>query len=267
MLDFTRWFEKIGLIIIALLVCVVTFYFIKIVVQIVLNVGFKNTKKYNRMITTAKLLINTAKYVIVCSFIISVALIFGAKADTIVKGVGLLSLALGFGAKSLVEDCIAGLFIFFEEHYNVGDTIQVENFKGEVISLGFKSTTLKNWLGDIYVIGNGKIQSVINYSQTNSVAVVKLKVRNNTNIESLELLTEKLFDKLTSFDLFIEKPQFNGITLVNSSGMEVMYTILTKPMKNIEGERILRRAILELFESNKIQLASPKLNVMGETYV
>ncbi len=268
MFDLPIWAEKIVLIVITLLIAIATNYIVKFIAYKSVDVLPKNTKKYYRSLTTAKLLVNTTKYLIVFTVIISLLLIAGTDVDTVITGIGFFSIALGFGAKSLVEDCIAGLFIFFEEQYDVGDTIQIDDFKGEVVSLGFKSTTLRNWLGDIYTIGNGKIQYVINYSQANSVAVVKIKLGLDTDLNKLEEISkEQLGYVKETFDLFIENPIYNGITQASSTGMEVMYTAFTKPMRNVEGERVLRRELLRLFENNSIGLSTPKVEFKGEANV
>ncbi len=260
--------QKAIFVLVALVASIVLNYLVRFIAYRSVKVIPHNTKKYYRALTAAKLVISTTKYLIFFVFIIAMLIIVGVDVKTIVTGIGFFSIALGFGAKSLVEDCIAGLFIFFEEQYDVGDTIKIDDFKGEVISLGFKSTTLRNWLGAIYTIGNGKIQCVINYSQANAVAVVKLKVDNSTDINKLEQLSiNQLSYVKDKFEIFVEDPVFNGVTQANSTGIEVMYTSYTKPMCNIEGERVLRKEILLFFKNNGIILSTPKVEFRGESNV
>lgn len=262
------WTTNIVYIVIATISSIILYYVIKFIAYRSLKVIREGTKKYYRSLTAAKLFINTSKYFIVIAYIITVSLILGAKVSTVIQGLGFFSIALGFGAKSLVEDCIAGMFIFFEEQYDVGDTIKINDFKGEVVSLGFKSTTLRNWVGNIYIIGNGKIMHVINYSQSDSMAVVKIKVDLNTDLNYLEeIVTNQMTDVKSKFDLFIENPEFKGVTNIGAAGMEIMVTAFTKPMKNIEGERLLRRELIELFNKNQVLLSSPKVEFKGENSV
>ncbi len=255
-------------IIIATAVIVAIFYIMKFFAYRTLKLIPETAKNYHRQLTATKLFINTAKYILAVVYMITVALIFGIDVNTIITSIGFVSVALGFGAKSLVEDCIAGLFIFFEKQYDVGDTIEVNGFKGEVTALGFKSTTLRNWTGDIYITGNGKIESVINYSQADSVAVIKLRVDVNTDLSYLETVINKnIVSACKDYHIFIEEPEYKGVTDIDSTGVEIMVTALTKPMGNIEGEKLLRKEVLNIFNNNSILLSYPKLQIKGESHV
>ncbi len=222
-------------------------------------------KNYNRKVTANKLLQSSLKYVVVLLYFIVILVVLGVPVTTIVTSAGLFSIALGFGAKSLVEDFITGFFIFFEKQYDVGDTVEINDFKGIVISLGFKSTVLQNWLGDIFVIRNGMIDNVINYSQENSVAVVELKVVEETNLEKVELLVnDKLNEMINRSDLFIGNVEYKGVSNISLNGITIVLTALVYPMKNIEAERVIRKKILQLFVENNIVLSKPLIEIKGE---
>lgn len=262
------WLSNTIEIAIFIVVSLIIYAIISSILKASLNRIPESAKDYNRKVTTAKLINSSFKYVMVLVGFIGILVICGVELSAIITGAGLLSIAIGFGAQSLVNDMISGMFIFFEKQYDVGDTVEIEGFTGEVISLGFKSTVLKNWLGDIFVIGNGKINSLINYSQANSVALVKVRVEADTDFIRLQSIVEStLANVLTQYDYFIEEPIYKGVSSISSSGVQVLITAQTEPMRHFEAERVIRQSLIEIFEAEKIKFSYPKIEYKGEKNV
>src|SRR3989344_4670190 len=90
---------------------------------------------------------------------------FGVDAKPILAGAGILGVALGFGAQSLIKDFLSGLFIFFEHKYSIGDRVKIGDFEGIVYRVTMRSTVLKDDEGNRYYIANGTINNVRNFSQ------------------------------------------------------------------------------------------------------
>jgi len=83
----------------------------------------------------------------------------------ILASAGIIGLAIGFGAQSLVKDFVAGLFILIENQYGVGDKVKIGNFEGDVMKITMRSTVLMDNEKKVYYISNGLIKDVINMSQ------------------------------------------------------------------------------------------------------
>ncbi len=105
---------------------------------------------------------NIAIYVIILSMIIN---LFGVDIGPILAGAGVIGLAIGFGAQSLVKDFVSGLFILIENQYDIGDKVKIGNSEGNVIRITMRSTVLRDEEGKTYYISNGSIKNVINMSQ------------------------------------------------------------------------------------------------------
>lgn len=90
---------------------------------------------------------------------------FGFDITPVLAGAGIVGLAVGFGAQSLVKDFIAGLLILFENQYNIGDKVQIGNAEGVVVRMTVRSTVLRDDVGKLYFIPNGSIVTVINVSR------------------------------------------------------------------------------------------------------
>ena len=81
-------------------------------------------------------------------------------------------MVIGLAFQGILKDIIAGISLIFENSYNIGDTVTINNFKGEVIYMGMKSTKIKAATGEVLIINNGSITEVINHTIENSLAVV-----------------------------------------------------------------------------------------------
>jgi len=113
--------------------------------------------------TTRSLIKNTAKLVI--NFIVFVMILseLGLNIAPLITGAGILGLAVGFGAKSLVSDLIAGFFIILENQFNIGDKVQIGTNKGKVIKISLRTVTLRDEERKIYIIPNSSIKYIIKF--------------------------------------------------------------------------------------------------------
>ena len=123
------------------------------------------SEKEKRAETLGRIIISTGNIVIYAVILIMVLSVFGVDIRPILAGAGIIGLAIGFGAQSLVKDFVSGLFILLENQYGIGDTVKIGSFEGCVIRITMRSTVLKDEEGKLYYMSNGAISSVINLSQ------------------------------------------------------------------------------------------------------
>lgn len=114
--------------------------------------------------TLGTVLVATGNVIIYTIILLMVLGLFGIDIRPILAGAGIVGLAVGFGAQSLVKDFVSGLFILIENQYSVGDKVKIGNFEGTVIKITIRSTVLQDSEGKVLYISNGSISNVINYS-------------------------------------------------------------------------------------------------------
>ena len=126
--------------------------------------------------TLATLTTNVFKYfiILVCALMLLDQLGFDTK--TLVASLGVVGVVAGLAMQDTLKDFVAGVFILTEDQYKVGDTVKISGFMGEVIYLGMKTTKIQAYTGEIKIISNRTIDSVINYSLDFSLAIVDLLV-------------------------------------------------------------------------------------------
>jgi len=123
------------------------------------------SQKEKRAETLGHIIVATGNTVIYLVITLMVLTLFGVDITPILAGAGVIGLAIGFGAQSLVKDFVAGLFILVENQYGVGDKVKIGSFEGKVIKITIRSTTLRDNEGKVFYISNGLIKDVINLSQ------------------------------------------------------------------------------------------------------
>ena len=153
---------------------VVLFFFGRIILKLVVKRLVKIvddgdddhvSQKEKRAKTLGQIILTTGNIVIYAVILLMILTVFGVDIRPILAGAGVIGLAIGFGAQSLVKDFVSGLFILVENQYGIGDKVKIGSFEGQVIRITMRSTALKNDEGKIYYISNGSIKDVINVSQ------------------------------------------------------------------------------------------------------
>ena len=171
------------------------------------NKKFKIKSNEKRSETLHKLIRSAIRYTIYFIAFFQILSTLGINTTSIVASAGIASVAIGFGAQSLVKDIISGFFIILEGQFDVGDEVKLYNqaafiASGSVMSLGLRSTKIRSGNGEIYFIPNGSINQVINYSLTYNLAEVKFSIQIDETIEAIEERIQKVLDVANNNDKY-----------------------------------------------------------------
>jgi len=230
------------------------------VLLIVLNLFRNRRGRIGTMVTVISSLIKYISVLVAFCWILS---IIGVNVSTIFASVGIFALILGFGAESLVADLVTGVFILFENQYNVGDIVEIDGFRGKVKEIGIRTLSLEDTGGNIKIINNSELKNIVNRSNQRSVAVCDVSVSYNTDIEELE---EKLVNMLQKIkakhtDIFIGRVEFVGVEALADSGV-VLRIIADVSEENIfKGRRLLNKEIKIMFDKDGIIIPYPQVDV------
>lgn len=123
------------------------------------------SREEQRAATLGQIILSTGNIVIYTVILFMVLNLFGVDIRPILAGAGIIGLAIGFGAQSLVKDFVSGLFILVENQYGIGDQVKIGGSEGRVVKITMRSTVLKDEKGNAYYISNGTINNVVNLSQ------------------------------------------------------------------------------------------------------
>ncbi len=177
------------------------------------RIGEKDSPSKQRRLTIAKLLQSIVKYTVTIITVIVVLSMWGADVAPALAGLGILGLVIGLGAQKLIADIINGFFIIFEQHFNVGERVEIQGFKGDVIDIGLKTTKVMSWKGEVKIFNNGDISSVTNFSRRFSMAVAPFSISYESNMQAtIDLLSSALKDTKDKFPVVLEDPVVLGVT-------------------------------------------------------
>lgn len=224
--------------------------------------GIMSQQRERRYRTILRLLQSVISYVVYFSAILAVLSVMNVKIAGLLAGAGIVGLAVGFGAQSLVKDVITGFFIIFEDQFGVGDYIKISAVEGTVLEIGLRTTKIKGAGGEINIIPNGSILEVVNYSINNSVAVVDVSIAYSSNIEKAETLIEKYLMNLDQqHEEIVTPPTLLGVQNVAGAEVTLRISVETLPMQQFAVSRMIRRDIKDIFDENHIEIPYPKMMV------
>lgn len=222
---------------------------------------FGKSKENKKRDTIENLIVNVIKYLIVVIVALKILNVFGINTDTILASLGIAGVVIGLALQDLIKDLVAGVAIVFDDEYNVGDIITINDFKGEVVSFGLKSTKIKKVNGDILCIPNGQITQVINHSVGYSLAVVDVDIAYEEEISKALKVLAKVAKDYANTDKLVGPIEVLGVTNLGTNGITIRITAKTKSEEQYKIERMLRQAVKEAFDKEHITIPYPQLVV------
>lgn len=251
------------------LIVVVVWILLGVIVNKIISrmiIGAMNRKsRDSRTKTITKLVVNIVRWVIWFIIILIVLEQFGVDITPLIASAGILGLAVGFGAQELVKDFISGFFIVFEHTFDIDEVVEINGFKGNVVSIGLRSTVIQNWKGEVKTISNGSIGSVVNFSRNNSIGIVDFGVAYETNLKDFnKLMSMFVQDMREKYDDLVDTPIFLGVTELADSSINMRLIFTTKPMQYFALERILRQEVVDLCKDKNVDIPYPQLVIHND---
>jgi small-conductance mechanosensitive channel len=212
-----------------------------------------------RVQTLAPLLNNLALYAL--SFVVAIVVLqeVGVDVRALAVSAGVLGLAVGFGAQSLIKDVITGFFILFEGLVKVGDVIEVGGHTGVVEAIGLRVTKLRLFNGAQRIVPNGDLTQFANYNRGWARAVVDVGVTYDTNVRrALEALERVGREWAAETGLGLDAPLAQGIVRFGETEVGLRLSVKVAPAGRGDAESDLRRRIKEAFDRDGLELAAPQ---------
>ena len=243
-----------------LVLCLCIVWLCYTVIKLILRaIGWKDDRSY----TIANLLCGVLKYLAVIVAIVWGLGILGVNMMAVLAGVGLLGLILGFGAQSLIEDIITGIFIIFEGQYGVGDVIILDDFRGAVRSIGVRTTVIQDLGGNLKIVNNSDIRNLQNRSRAPSVALCDVSVSYETDLKRLETMLAEELPKMYEKDkkYYLAAPKYLGVESLGDSGVNLRFSVSVKEKNVFDARRRLNRDIRVLFQEKGVEIPFPQVVV------
>ncbi|MBO5363125.1 MAG: mechanosensitive ion channel family protein [Clostridia bacterium] len=216
----------------------------------------------NRGKTIAKLFMSFAKWALAIVAVLFVLSAWGIDTTTLVASAGVLTLIVGLGAQSLVADIVAGLFIVFEGEFQVGDIVVINGWRGTVQEIGIRTTKIVDAGGNINIVNNSEITTIINQTQEISLASCTVGIEYNESIPRVELVIKENLEKIKkNIPAILEGPYYKGVSALDASSVNLLFVAKCKEEDIFQVQRDMNREFKILFDENGINIPFPQVVV------
>ena len=221
------------------------------------------TLKRSRTQTVASLALSLIKYAGVLAGLIWGLTIIGVNVNTILASLGIVGLIVGFGAQSLIEDVITGIFIIFEGQYDIGDVIVLGDFRGTVKSINVRTTVIEDTGGNLKIINNSDIRNLQNRSKNASLAISEVGVSYKTDIRKLEQVIAENMPKMYEAhkDLYLNQPKYLGVQQLADSSVVLRFSVDVDENNIFMAQRMLNRDLKLMLDENGFEIPFPQVVV------
>ncbi len=221
------------------------------------------TPKSHRVRTGFSLISNVIRYAAVIVILIGVLTLLKVDMPTILAGLGIVALVVGFAAESLITDVVTGFFILMDNQYNVGDIIEVGGFRGTVSEIGIRTTSLVDMGGNVKIINNSEMKNILNRSDISSKAVADFYIPYETDLAALEAqipaLLQEIYDAHT--DVFKEVPQYLGVQELAASAVTLRFIAEVGESDIYSGARLLNHDLFLGFRKLGVECPFQQVDV------
>ena len=204
--------------------------------------------------TVFLLLKNAIKYAGAIIFLYVGLAQFGVNTKALWASAGVLSLMIGFGAKDLINDIIAGIFIIFEGTYQIGDWVNVGTWFGTVEEIGLRYTKV-SYYADTKIFNNSSMRDIVNSNGDVAKETIKVLIPYETDLLEVEkLLYQELPLMTEKVPGLVKPPKYNGVDSFEESGVLLRIKILSIPWRRRKARRAILREIKLLFDREGIHV-------------
>ncbi|WP_127113408.1 mechanosensitive ion channel family protein [Shimia sediminis] len=219
----------------------------------------------SRLATLLPLFRNFILIIIIVTIGLIVLMEMGVNVSPLFAGAGVVGLAIGFGAQTLVRDIFSGAFFLFDDAFRKGEYIDIGGVKGTVEKISVRSFQLRHHLGPLHTVPFGEIQHLTNYSRDWVIMKLPLRVTYDTNVEQVRKLIKKLGVELLDDPVigsnFIQPLKSQGVIEMQDSAMIIRVKFMTKPGDQWLVRKKVFQEIRDLFEREGIRFAHREVTV------
>lgn len=221
----------------------------------------------SRRLTLIPLFRSFLQYLIYFTLAILILYTLDINPTPILAGAGILGIAVGLGAQTLINDIVCGFFILFENYYLVGDYIEAgkieeKTVEGIVEAIELRTTRIRHPNGQLQIIRNGDIGSITNYSKQYIFAVVEVAVPYSADLPHVYKVIEEIGHELkANYPDVLEPTQVDGVQSLGESNLLLRTLTKVKPGKHLQIQRILRQNFMDTLRREGILVP---VNIVSE---
>ena len=232
-----------------------------------LAVGDAHSGEATRLRTVLPILRNVSFVTLAVIAVLTALSALGVDIAPMVAGAGVVGIAVGFGAQTLVKDIVSGVFFLFDDAFRVGEYIQSGNYKGTVESFSLRSVRLRHHRGPVYTVPFGELGAVQNMSRDWVIDKLSIGITYDSDLEKARKLIKKIGQDLAADPEMgpniIEPLKMQGVEEFGDFAIQIRMKMMTRPGEQFVIRRKAFAAIKAAFDANGIKFAFPTVQVAG----
>ena len=246
---------------IATFVIIILTFTIYFVLNFVIKLFSTSSKRAK---TTTSIIRSLIKYVAILVAIAFILSTWGVDVTGIVASIGVLTLVIGLGCQSLINDIVSGLFIVFDDYFSVGDLVIIDGFRGYVEEIGLRAVRINDNVGNVKSINNSSITTCVNLSRSLNTISVTMDASYNEDIERCEAIFARELPKIKErMPQIVDGPYYKGVSNFDDGGISFMFVIQTRAEYRFQATRDFNREIYQMFVKNNIVVPYKQITVNG----
>jgi moderate conductance mechanosensitive channel len=232
--------------------------------------GLDAMERAKRARTLGSVLMNITTFVVLVVAALMILREFGVDISPALTGAGIIGVALGFGAQTLVRDLIGGFFLILDNRVRVGDVVSInDNVAGLVEEINLRTIILRDEEGTVHVVPNGSITTLANRSMLFSYYVMNLPLAYGEDTDRAAAILKGVADELQQDDAYrpfiLEPLEVIGVDEFEPSAVRLKVRIKTAPLKQWQVGRELRRRVHRAFAEQGVEMFSPQRTAVVST--
>jgi len=268
-----EWLKDSGISILIIIVIAAAVYFVlRHLIPVIIKQTMAQRMKgklgeeiKKRSNTLSSVLIKTSLIIIVIFALFTILPEFGINITAMLAGLGVIGIAVGFGAQTLIKDYLSGLFIILEDPYDVGDVVRVGGIAGLVEEIGLRRTILRDLDGIVHSVPNSEIKTASNFTKGYSRVNLNISVAYGEDLDRVinvinRACKEMAEDPKWKAD-FVTTPQVLRVDNLGDSGIDIKILGDTKPIRQWDVMGELRLRLKRTFDAEEIEIPWPHTKV------
>lgn len=211
--------------------------------------------------TLASIIQSVGTFVIYFFALLQILPIFNVDVKPLLASAGIVGLAIGFGAQTLVHDVINGFFVIVENIYDIGDVVKIAGVQGTVEQMSLRKTVLRDDTGALHSVPNSEVKIISNMTRDWAQVALHVSVDYSESSDRVIQLLKEVGEELENDPEYgpyiVARPEVPGIERVSGSEVDYLIVVKARPGKQHEIRRELRRRIKACLERNKVKAGAP----------
>ncbi len=211
--------------------------------------------------TVYSIMSSIIKYLLYFIAICTILVELGVKESSLIAIAGAGSVAIGLGAQNVIQDTLDGFFILFEDHFGVGDIVEIQGKTGTVEAITMRTTKIRDASGAVHIFPNGSIGTITNYCKEYINAIVDINVAYKEDLENVIAILKDEMEKTKEIEYILEMPQIVGVVALDDSAVTIRIVAKCSVKQNWTVERELRLRVKNRLEKENIEIPFPQRSI------